>query len=86
MPSAAENHMCVKCDEKLNKQVKILTSQYIGTCKSAYTKGYALNWALTNDMDNTISKIDYNDPMTFFDIEKVMGKVISKELKCNTLK
>ena len=26
-----------------NKQVKFLTSQYIGTCKSAYTKGYALN-------------------------------------------
>ena len=23
----------------VNKQVKILTSQYIGTCKSAYTKG-----------------------------------------------
>ncbi len=43
MPSAAENHMCVKCDEKLNKQVKILTSQYIGTCKSAYTSGYVLN-------------------------------------------
>ena len=29
--------------EKGNKQVKFLTSQYIGTCKSAYTKGYALN-------------------------------------------
>ena len=29
--------------ERLNKQVKFLTSQYIGTCKSAYTKGYALN-------------------------------------------
>ena len=43
MPSAAENHMCVKCDEKLNNQVKILTSQYVGTYKSAYTKGYALN-------------------------------------------
>ena len=27
----------------LNKQVKILTSQYICTCKGAYTKGYALN-------------------------------------------
>ena len=27
----------------LNKQVKILTSQYIATCKSAYTKGCALN-------------------------------------------
>ena len=27
----------------LNKQVKFLTSQYIGTCKSAYTKVYALN-------------------------------------------
>lgn len=27
----------------LNKHVKFLTSQYIGTCKSAYTKGYALN-------------------------------------------
>ena len=36
-------------------------------------------------MDNTISEIDYNDPMTFFDIEKVMGKV-SKELKSNSLK
>ena len=29
--------------EILNKQIKILTSQYIGTCKSAYTKGCALN-------------------------------------------
>ena len=27
----------------LNKHVKFLTSQYIDTCKSAYTKGYALN-------------------------------------------
>ena len=43
--------------------------------------GYAVN-----DMDNAITEIDYNDPMNFFDIEKVMGKVISKELKCNTLK
>lgn len=34
-------------------------------------------------MDNTISEIDYNDPMTFFDIEKVMGKVINKELESN---
>lgn len=31
----------------VNKQVKFLPSQYIGTCKSAYTKGYALNWVLT---------------------------------------
>lgn len=29
--------------EILNKQVKFLTSQYIGTCKIAYTSGYALN-------------------------------------------
>mgnify|MGYP004516341567 len=27
----------------LNKQLKVLTTQYIATCKSAYTKGYALN-------------------------------------------
>ena len=27
----------------VNKQVKFLTSQYVGTCKSVYTKGYALN-------------------------------------------
>ena len=27
----------------VNKQVKFLTSQYIGTCKSTYTKRYALN-------------------------------------------
>ena len=39
MPSAAENHMCVKCMKMLNKQVEILTTQHIGTCKSAYTKG-----------------------------------------------
>ena len=28
-----------KMYEIVNKQIKILTSQYIGTCKSAYTKG-----------------------------------------------
>lgn len=39
-----------------------------------------------NDMDNAVSEIDYNDPMTFFYIEKSMGKVISKELKINSLK
>ena len=39
-----------------------------------------------NNMDNTISEIDYNDPMTFFDIEKVMGMVISKEQESNSLK
>lgn len=27
----------------VNKQVRFLTSQCIGTCKSAYTEGYALN-------------------------------------------
>ena len=43
--------------------------------------GYAVN-----DMDNVISEIEYDDSMTFFDIEKVMGKVISKELKSNSLK
>ena len=43
--------------------------------------GYAVN-----DLDNAISEIDYNDHMTFFDIEKLMGKVISKELECNSLK
>lgn len=31
----------------LNKQVKFLTSQYMGTYTIAYTKGYALNRALT---------------------------------------
>ena len=37
-----KSHVC-KMYEILNKQVKFLTSQYIGTCKSAYTKGYVLN-------------------------------------------
>ena len=27
----------------VNKQVKFLTTQYIGNCKSVYTNGYALN-------------------------------------------
>lgn len=49
--------------------------------KSIEWIGYAVN-----DMGNTISEIDYNAPMNFFDIEKVMGKVISKELKSNSLK
>lgn len=35
--------------------------------------GYAVN-----DMDNAVTEIKYNDPMTFFDIEKLMGKVICK--------
>lgn len=37
--------------------------------------GYAVN-----DMDNAITEIDYNAPMTFFDFEKSMVKVIGKEL------
>lgn len=41
--------------------------------------GYAVN-----DLDNAITEIDYNAPIAFFDIEKVMGKVISKELKSNS--
>ena len=32
-----------KMYEIVNKQVNFLTSQYIGTYKSAYTKGHALN-------------------------------------------
>lgn len=43
--------------------------------------GYA-----ANDIDNVISEIDNNDPTTFFDIEKSMGKLISKELKSISLK
>lgn len=43
--------------------------------------GYAVN-----DMDNVISEIDYNEPMTFFDIEKVLGKVIEKEFEINAIK
>ena len=39
--------MARKSMKIVNKQVKFLTSQYIGTCKSAYTKGYALNGVLT---------------------------------------
>ena len=47
--------------EIVNKQVKFLTSQYIGTCKSAYTKGYALNWALTTYATNSVlTNVDLN--------------------------
>ena len=41
----------------VNKQVKFLISQYIGTCKSAYTNGYALNWVLTIGSED--SALDY---------------------------
>ena len=37
-----KSHVC-KMYEIINKQVKFLTTQYIGTCKSAYTKGYTIN-------------------------------------------
>lgn len=43
--------------------------------------GYAVN-----DMNNAITEIDYNVPMTFFDIEKSTVKVISKELIYNSQK
>lgn len=43
MPSAAENHVVFKMYVIVNKQVYFFTSQYIGTCKSAYRKDYALN-------------------------------------------
>ena len=43
----SQKSLVCKMYEIVNKQVKFLTSQYIGTCKSAYTKGYAQNWALT---------------------------------------
>lgn len=41
--SSLSNCRTKKMYEIVNKQVKFLTTQYIGTCKSAYTKGYALN-------------------------------------------
>ena len=31
------------------------------------------NCFAVNDMDNAITEIDYNDPMIFFDIEKLIG-------------
>ena len=37
------NPSAKKIYEIVNKQVKFLTFQYVGTCISAYTKGYALN-------------------------------------------
>ncbi len=43
----------------LNKQVKYLTSQYIGTCKSAYTKGYALNRVLTLNNQEPCKILNY---------------------------
>ena len=38
--------------------------------------GYAVN-----DLDNAITDIDYNSPMTFFEIAKKLAKVIAKEKK-----
>lgn len=32
----------------VNKEVKKIKSQYMSTCKSAYTSGCALNWVLTD--------------------------------------
>ena len=47
----------------VNKQAKFLTSQYIGTRKSAYTKGYALIWVLTEGTEytSTFAVVKAND-------------------------
>ena len=45
--------------EIVNKQVKFLTTQYIGTCKSAYTKGYALNRVLTLNNQEPCKILNY---------------------------
>ena len=37
-----KSHVC-KMNKTVNKHVIFKISQYIGTCKSAYTKGYAQN-------------------------------------------
>lgn len=49
MPSAAENHEINRIGNMqiVNKQDFFIT-QYIGTFKSAYTKGYTLNWVQTS--------------------------------------
>lgn len=46
MPSAAENHEINRIGNMpiVNKQVKFLTSQYIGTCKSAYILSPNKTW------------------------------------------
>ena len=83
--------VCKTFHQYLKKNPNI-ESLFIGRIEETYSRinmkdleetvewiGYAVN-----DMDNAITEIDYNDPMTFFDIEKSMG-MISKELKCITL-
>ena len=40
--SLLSNCRAKKMSVIVNKQVRILTTQYIGTCRSAYTKGYAI--------------------------------------------
>lgn len=84
--------VCKTFHQYLKKHPKVV-SFFLDRFEKAYSRinmkdleesiewiGYAVN-----DMDNTISEIDSNDPMTFFDIENSMGKLIIKELKCNSL-
>ena len=42
-PKLSTNSLACKMYVIVNKQVKFLTSQYIGICKSAYTRSYVLN-------------------------------------------
>ena len=62
----------------VKKTSEILTSQYIGTCKSAYTKGYALNWALT--FGSAIER--FNDEQGN-EMEMVLMKKIVFEVKAH---
>ena len=52
MPSVAENHMCVKCDEKLNKQVNFNISIYRHLQKCLY------KWLCPKLSTNKIRKVE----------------------------
>ena len=55
--------------------MKILTSQHVGTCKSAYIKGYALNWVLT--FRNVIST-NYSQTLDESEIENIINNLPSE--------
>ena len=63
----------------VNKQVKFLTTQYIGTCKSAYTKGYALNWALTIEQLMLNLPVIVKDILESEDLKKIKRINVKKE-------
>ena len=72
----------------VNKHIEFLTTQIIGTCKRAYSRGMSkfdnkqdkFHYVI-NDLDNTLYSIDYNAPMLFAEVYEALSPTIKENIQ-----